>query len=171
MTKIFGDIRAVPAATAALLLAACAAEEASESEASGAGESAEAESTLSAESLVMAQTAWLSVSADGEVFTTFLDDDGRYRDLRGGELSFAGSWQQNDQNELCFTPDQGEGECWTHRSPGLNGVMRATNRAGRAIEVKRVAYVPVTASIEPPASEETPEASTSAESDTQSDRD
>ena len=95
---------------------------------------------LSPESLVMAETAWLSVSEDGAVYTTFLDPDGRYRDLRDGQIVHTGSWEQNASSELCFSPDDGMGACWEHGSPGLDGVMRATNRAGRAIEVKRITY-------------------------------
>ncbi|MEO0588923.1 MAG: hypothetical protein AAFZ11_00035 [Pseudomonadota bacterium] len=99
-------------------------------------------SELSAESLVMAETAWLSVSEEGAVYTTFLDPDGRYRDLRDGQIVHTGSWQQNASSELCFSPDNGTGACWEHGSPGLDGVMRATNRAGRSIEVKRITYTP-----------------------------
>ena len=97
---------------------------------------------LSPESLVMAETAWLSVSEEGAVYTTFLDPDGRYRDLRDGQIVHTGSWEQNASSELCFSPDDGMGACWEHGSPGLDGVMRATNRAGRAIEVKRITYTP-----------------------------
>ena len=90
----------------------------------------------------MAETAWLSVSEEGAVYTTFLDPDGRYRDLRDGQIVHTGSWEQNASSELCFSPDNGAGACWKHGSPGLDGVMRATNRAGRAIEVKRITYTP-----------------------------
>ncbi|MEM7702731.1 MAG: hypothetical protein AAF251_12395 [Pseudomonadota bacterium] len=121
------------------LLSACAAEEApeqSEPSADTAGE----EGGLSAESLVMAETAWLSVTEEGEVFTTYLDGDGRYRDVREGEVIYGGAWEQNQDRELCFTPDSGEGTCWAHGAPGLNGVMRAMNNSGRAIEVRKVIY-------------------------------
>ena len=106
------------------------------------GSDAEAKSTLSKESLKMAETAWLSISADGEVFTTYLDSDGRYRDLHEGELRYSGSWEQNENSELCFSPDMGEVSCWSHGLPRLDGTMRATTAGGRAIEVKKVAYAP-----------------------------
>ena len=102
-------------------------------------------SELSPESLVMAETAWLSVSSAGAVYTTFLDPDGRYRDLRDGQVVYTGSWEQNAASELCFTPDTGRGTCWRHGLPGLDGVMRATDRDGRAIEVKRISYAPPSA--------------------------
>lgn len=130
-----------------LTLAACAGEDtATETQDDASSQNADAGSSLSEESLVMAQTAWLSITADGEVFTTFLDGDGRYRDVNGGTVRFGGTWEQNADRELCFTPDEGEGACWKHRAPGLNGTMRATTSDGRAIEVKKVAYTPPAAS-------------------------
>ena len=109
--------------------------------ASASGPSSEG-TELSPESLVMAETAWLSVSEEGAVFTTFLDPDGRYRDLRDGQIVHTGSWEQNASSELCFSPDSGAGACWKHGAPGLDGVMRATNGVGRSIEVKRITYTP-----------------------------
>ena len=136
-------IRAMAAGLATLLIAGCSTE-------SGSGGSdpiapsgeASASGTLSPESLVMAETAWLSISEEGAVYTTYLDPDGRYRDLRDGQVVFAGSWEQDASEKLCFTPEEGTGACWTHGAPGLDGVMRATNEAGRAIELKRISYTP-----------------------------
>jgi hypothetical protein len=102
----------------------------------------EAPGQLSPESLAMAETAWLSVGEDGSVYTTYLDPDGKYRDTSNGEVVYAGEWDQNTQGQLCFNPDKGEGVCWAHKSPGLNGVMRAKHPDGHAIELKRIAYVP-----------------------------
>lgn len=137
----------------ALILAGCASEPSSEEEAAAAAVAGD-ENALSSRSLKIAETAWLSVSADGEVFTTFLDPDGRYRDVSAGAVRFSGSWEQTEGGELCFSPDQESAkvkrECWEHGAPGLGGVMRATNAAGRAIEVKQVAYTP------PPKLEERP---------------
>ena len=121
------------------LVSGCAAEEVAEIS-EDTQDSASPEGELSAESLVMADTAWLSITEQGEVFTTYLDGDGRYRDVRGGEVIYGGVWEQNQDRELCFTADAGESTCWAHGAPGLNGVMRATNGAGRAIEVKKVVY-------------------------------
>lgn len=136
---------AVAIGALSLALTACAAEEnSSEPAGETSADTAADENTLSEESLEMAETAWLSITADGEVFTTFLDGDGRYRDVSGGTVRFGGTWEQNADRELCFTPDQGEGTCWAHRAPGLNGTMRATASDGRTIEVKKVAYTPPT---------------------------
>ena len=131
--------RTITVALAVILVAGCSAEDGSGA-ADAAADGAEGQSTLSAESLEVAETAWLSVSADGDVFTTYLDLDGRYRDERGGEIVYGGTWEQNASRQLCFTPDSGEGDCWSHGAPGLNGVMRAKDSEGREIAVKRVAY-------------------------------
>ena len=126
----------------ALMLAGCAGDKGS-SEAETSAQTAEAQqTTLSAESLKMAETAWLSISSQGKVFTTYLDSNGRYRDLHEGKIRYAGTWEQNDNQELCFTPDNGPVACWSHQLPRLDGVMRATNAAGRAIEVRKVIYEP-----------------------------
>ena len=90
----------------------------------------------------MAETAWLSVSEDGVAYTTFLDSDGRYRDLLDGDVAFTGSWEQTSGGELCFTPDDAPSTCWSHGAPGLNGVMRAKNGAGREIALKQITYMP-----------------------------
>ena len=121
------------------LVAGCAGEETAEAEPATTSDAAP-DTASSSENMEMAQTAWLTVSEDGEVFTTYLDADGRYRDKRRGEIVYGGTWEQSGSDELCFTPDAGTGGCWTHKSPGLDGVMRATDADGRAIEVKKVTY-------------------------------
>jgi len=88
----------------------------------------------------MAETAWLSVSRDGEVFTTYVDRDGRYRDLRNGAVAFAGTWEQNADGRICFEPDAGDRACWDHGAPDKDGTMRMTHTDGRAIIVKSVNY-------------------------------
>jgi len=92
--------------------------------------------------ITMAETAWLTVSKDGLVQTTFIDADGRYRDYRGGELLFSGQWRESPEDELCFSPDAGEGECWEFSSPEKDGTMRVTAQDGREVILKRVAYSP-----------------------------
>ncbi|MEM6856917.1 MAG: hypothetical protein AAF559_03525 [Pseudomonadota bacterium] len=135
--------QAVSGGMAILLISGCSASSSpEEAEPPPEPDSASGTSELSAESLVMAETAWLSVSEEGVVYTTFLDPDGRYRDVRDGEIAYQGTWEQNASSELCFSPDTGIGACWEHGAPGLDGVMRATNRAGRSVEVKRISYIP-----------------------------
>lgn len=155
--------------TCLLLLGACAPEDAStpSSPASTGSDNAESGGPAT-QRVAMAETAWLSVSEDGEVFTTFLDPDGRFRDLRDGAIAFTGTWKQDAEGRLCLTPDlagatgspaemgaeeatgeQAEGvadtataraTCWDYGVPGNNGTMRATRTDGRAIELKRIAY-------------------------------
>ncbi|MEM1195591.1 MAG: hypothetical protein AAGH57_05760 [Pseudomonadota bacterium] len=135
--------RHILASLSALALMACSDPSSSSDTANAPTDPAtNASGELSPESLEMAQTAWLSVSDDGAVYTTFLDPDGRYRDMQGGALAYTGAWEQGAARELCFTPDKGAGSCWSHGAPGLDGVMRATSSAGRAIALKRIAYVP-----------------------------
>lgn len=144
--------QAVSGGMAILLTTGCSAPSSpDEAEPSPDPSSSSGASELSAESLVMAETAWLSVSEEGVVYTTFLDPDGRYRDIRDGKIAYQGAWEQNASSELCFSPDNGSGACWEHGAPGLDGVMRATNRAGRAIELKRITYTPPVAPAPVPA--------------------
>ncbi|MEO0689883.1 MAG: hypothetical protein AAFY51_06215 [Pseudomonadota bacterium] len=124
-------------------LAACSADsESSATEALTTSGSTNPPNELSAESLKMAETAWLSVSEDGVAYTTLLDPDGRYRDLLDGDVAFTGSWEQTSGGVLCFMPDDAPSTCWSHGAPGLNGVMRAKNGAGREIALKQIAYTP-----------------------------
>ncbi|MDJ0978246.1 MAG: hypothetical protein QNI87_06900 [Erythrobacter sp.] len=141
----------------ALALAGCEAPDgSSDSNSAAPGEADASPDTPSQERVAMAETAWLAVGAQGEVFTTFIDPDGRYRDFVNGELRFTGAWEQNADRDLCFSPDTGDGDCWSHGGPGLDGVMRITNSAGRAIEIKRIAYTPPPE----PETDETEEATT-----------
>lgn len=126
-----------------LTLAGCAAPSVPQTGSNaGTTDEKEADAEQSARNLVMAESAWLSVSENGEVYTTFLDPDGRYRDLNAGELAFAGRWEQDADGQLCFAPDRGKAQCWEHDVPGADGTMRASNPAGRSIALKRVAYTP-----------------------------
>jgi hypothetical protein len=92
--------------------------------------------------IVLSETAWLSVSRDGAVFTTFLDPDGRYRDLRNGETIYSGSWFETPAGELCFQPDTGGAGCWAIGAPGDDRMVRATDGKGRDIALRRIAYAP-----------------------------
>ena len=136
LTLVMGSLMMASCATEGTSPNGTASPEATESEASP------------AERIVMAETAWLSVSQDGAVFTTFLDPDGRYRDLRNGEPAFEGAWAENPDGELCFTPDSGLGGCWRTGAPDDDGTMRARDDRGRDIVLKRITYLP------PPAPED-----------------
>ena len=161
MIKRASYTRTLMAGLATALLASCASEEPAGSSASqpptassapasssapdAAPNGASPEQTSPPESLAIAQTAWLSVSTDGAVFVTFLDADGRYRDTRDGAVVYSGRWEQTPGGQLCFTPDNGIGGCWTYGGPGRDGVMQASGDIGRTIELKSVAYAPPTA--------------------------
>lgn len=91
-------------------------------------------------------TAWRSTAEDGARYTTYLDADGTYRDIRNGDPWQSGSWSYRDggkEPELCFTPDAENAveRCW---KPGRmsDGTMRAESDAGREIELERVDYFP-----------------------------
>lgn len=157
---------AAAAAAFALALAGCSAPSGPET---GQNEAKQGASESDAEDararMAMAETAWLSVSREGEVYTTFLDADGRYRDLAGGTLAFTGRWEQRVDGALCFEPDRGEPACWEHDPPQPDGAMRASGPGGRVIELKRIAYRP------PPPAEPEGDSGAGAGSDAGSDAD
>ena len=140
MTKQF----ALCAALSALILSAC-----ESPEAAGGGESVtateeggDAEQSGSGEEIVFSETGWLTVGADGAVQTTFIDPDGRYRDLRNGEQVAAGMWEQRRDGALCFEPDQGVGACWEPGNLEDDGSVIVTNGDGKNVEIKEVTYIP-----------------------------
>ena len=131
-----------------LLLAACSpADMGNQSNESAA---AEAESDVDgveveqpAKSPDLERTAWRAIAQDGAVFTTFLDENGRYRDFRNGDAWRDGNWRRNDDGQLCFTPTDENlaGECWKLKKPNSSGVMRATNNADLTIKLQQVTYI------------------------------
>lgn len=94
------------------------------------------------ERISMSETAWLTVSSEGFVHTTFIDADGSYRDYRQGTLLFTGDWRENPEGELCFSPEEGAGECWSFTRPEKDGTMRIRDGDGREIMLKRITYTP-----------------------------
>lgn len=93
-----------------------------------------------------AGTAWRAIARDGARYTTYLDTDGRYRDLRNGDPWHSGSWRYlegEDNRRLCLKPDDENGleRCW---EPGrMSGeTMRAESDSGTLIELERVDYQP-----------------------------
>lgn len=90
-----------------------------------------------------AGTAWRTNGEDGAVFSTYLDEDGTYRDMKNGQPLQQGSWEALEGDRICFTPDAEDrsGECWETEVPDANGTMRATSDKGRTIELRRIAYV------------------------------
>lgn len=130
---------------ASLALAACTAGETEEADPAPTGE---ASATPSGEPApeVFAATAWRVIAQDGARYTTYLDADGSYRDLRNGDPWQTGSWRYFDGEEgkrLCFEPDDESGleRCW---KPGrMSGeTMRAESDSATTIELERVEYLP-----------------------------
>lgn len=129
----------------ALLAAGCSAEP-QDSEAAGDGTPADAleqDTEANAAPGSFAETAWRSTSEDGALFTTYLDRDGTYRDLRNGDPWQTGQWTFNATGDerLCFTPDDEDGveRCWKPESM-REGTMAASGPGDRRIELERVDY-------------------------------
>jgi len=127
---------------AILALAACAPaeDEGGEAETSDTVSDATPDNAAQGEPMLMADTGWLSVGDDGAVQTTFLDTAGRYRDFRNGVAADTGDWEQRPDGSLCFSPDAGDGGCWTPESPDKDGSLIVTNAGGKRVEIKRITY-------------------------------
>ena len=88
------------------------------------------------------RTAWRATSEEGARYTTYINADGTYRDLRNGDPYQTGTWRFGTAKELCFTPDETGhiGACW---KPGFldNGVLPMTREDGHRIEVTQIQYL------------------------------
>lgn len=105
-----------------------------------AGEEAEKESAPEG----FAETAWRVTAENGARYATYFDVEGRYRDLRNGDLWQEGDWTYSDGpsgKQLCMTPNEENGveSCW---QPGRvdDDTMFATGPGDRRIELTRVNY-------------------------------
>lgn len=131
--------------TTALLLAAaltaCAPEGGDASTDAVAGEQGDTTQDAPSSTLVLSETGWLTVGSDGAVQTTFFDANGRYRDLRNGQLVAGGQWELRPPRTVCFEPDSGVGACWETGALDADGSATVTNGDGKAIEIKRVTYI------------------------------
>jgi hypothetical protein len=135
--------RIIHAALASLVLAACAPAGQSGDESAATPETALTPTGEPAPEIFSA-TAWRAVAEDGARYTTYLDPDGTYRDLRNGDPWQTGSWTYDEGARpklLCFTPDDENAieRCW---EPGrMSGdTMRAESDGGLTIELERVDY-------------------------------
>lgn len=94
---------------------------------------------------VFAATAWRVLAADGARYTTYLDQDGTYRDLRNGDPWQTGEWTYADGEDgkrLCLRPDADTGieRCW--EPDRMRGdMMRLEGETGTLIELESVEYV------------------------------
>lgn len=139
----------------ALLAAACApADDGSDPAQAGGAVSESSESAARPAPEVFAATAWRSVSAEGARFSTYLDPDGRYRDLRNGDPWQTGTWRYDSDagSLLCLKPDADNGveRCWKPGSMRKN-VMQATDQDERRIELEKIDYQAPAAADDVPA--------------------
>lgn len=97
----------------------------------------------SGDELAMANTAWRVTGEDGAIYTTFLDPEGQYRDMKNGEPWADGTWERLADGRLCFTPsdETRAGECWTLGKHKKNGTMRITSDSGRETLLQQVTYL------------------------------
>ncbi|MEM1052098.1 MAG: hypothetical protein AAGI28_08380 [Pseudomonadota bacterium] len=129
------------ATLAVFTAAACApAEDGSADPENGTAEEAAVSNSSVKEAILMADTGWLSVGSDGTVQTTFFDPDGRYRDFRNGESADVGAWQQRPDGSICFTPDQGMGDCWKTDGREADGSAVVTSTSGKRVVIKQITY-------------------------------
>lgn len=93
--------------------------------------------------LALAETAWRVIGEDGAIYTTLLDADGTYRDLRNGDALQSGEWERKEDGRLCFTPEAEDrsGECWELGEQDKDGKLRATDSNDRAVELRQVTYI------------------------------
>ena len=102
-----------------------------------------------------ARTAWRIEDDEGAIYTTFLDDGGRYRDFRNGDLWHVGSWEVDDEGRLCLSPEQdaagresgaddAQGSqtsfCWTPRGMDGDGGMIIKASSGKRVRLQQVDY-------------------------------
>jgi len=133
--------RSFSATIVVLSVAACGSSEdgSAASEAEALQETAASNGSVK-EAILMADTGWLSVGSDGAVQTTLFDPDGRYRDFRNGEAADSGAWQQRPDGSICFTPDTGQGDCWTTDGLEADGSAVVTSASGKRVEIKQITY-------------------------------
>lgn len=94
-----------------------------------------------------ARTAWRIEDADGARYTTYLDDGGRYRDFRNGDLWHSGSWEVDDEGRLCLTPEADETSddtapvtCWSPRGMDGDSGMIVQASSGKRVRLQQVEY-------------------------------
>lgn len=90
------------------------------------------------------RTAWRVIGEDGARYVTYLDEDGRYRDLRNGEPYQEGEWEFGVDDRLCFTPDDEAalGECWEPERMSLDDELIMESDDGQRIQLSKITYRP-----------------------------
>ena len=134
--------------SAALALSACAAEEdgTADSPADVAASTGAADEARELKEFV--GTAWRVSAEDGARYVTYLDAEGRYRDLRNGDPWQEGGWSleaapgdEEGQVLLCFQPegDNVRERCWETGKLD-DGKLVVTSGGGRRVQLEKVAY-------------------------------
>jgi hypothetical protein len=98
---------------------------------------------VDSEALTLTGTAWRVTGEDGAIYTTFLDPDGSYRDMKNGDPWAQGTWERLADGRLCFTPadEERSGDCWEFGSEDREGNLRVTNDDGHEVELRPVTYI------------------------------
>lgn len=88
------------------------------------------------------RTAWRVRGENGALYTTFLDPGGRYRDLRNGDPWQEGTWEYDEEDRVCFTPDAAGslGQCWRPERMDDVDQMIVTSGSGRRVRLESVEY-------------------------------
>lgn len=136
-------LTAIVAVLGTMSVSACSESGGDGSDTTEATDGAEQSTSSEDSSVTFSESGWLVVGEDGAVYTTMLDADGAYRDLRNGDPLYSGEWEKRDDNEVCFVPDEAgkAGDCWKLDDADKDGTVRATNSADRSIELRRISYV------------------------------
>ena len=89
------------------------------------------------------RTAWRVEGEDGARYTTYIDEDGSYRDLKNGDLWQTGSWSRSEGDDsLCLTPDTENARtmCWQPVRMEGNRAMIVKSDADRTVRLEKVDY-------------------------------
>jgi uncharacterized cupin superfamily protein len=78
-------------------------------------------------------------AADGTKFTAAINADGTYADTAAdGAVQESGTWAETD-GKTCFTPTEGEVQCYTLGEPAEDGSVVATPDKGDPVTIKKTA--------------------------------
>ncbi|MGI8942955.1 MAG: hypothetical protein ACR2FJ_01735 [Qipengyuania sp.] len=88
------------------------------------------------------RTAWRVLGENGARYTTYLDEDGTYRDLKNGELWQTGSWSFGEDEKLCLTPEDENGatRCWDPLRMEGKDALIVVSDADRRVRLEKVDY-------------------------------
>ncbi len=79
---------------------------------------------------------FVMTSADGQMTTAFLKEDGTYTNWVAGAMTESGKWAIED-NKTCFQPDKGEKRCSSDGPIGADGTWTARPDTGEPYTVHK----------------------------------